>query len=110
MNFDDVHPDTCMHSVAVDVADEIREHVRDLYLRQHQRNQETDGGMANVVLAGLTMVWLESVHTVWNTPTSESAMCLLKGVKPEAREVKREMQRAARDFLRRSGWWVRRTK
>lgn len=110
MNFDEVHPDTCMHSVAVDVADDIRELVRDLYLRQHQRNQETDGAMANVVLAGLTLVWLESVHTVWNTPTGESAVGLMHGLKPESRGVKREMQRAARDFLRRSGWWVRRTK
>jgi hypothetical protein len=110
MNFDDVQADACMHSVTVDAADDIREYVRDLYLRQHQRNQETGGAMANVVLAGLTLVWLESVHTVWNTPTGESAVGLMHGLKPEARGVKREMQRAARDFLRRSGWWVRRTK
>lgn len=110
MNFDDVQPDTCMHGVSVDVADELREHIRDLYLRQHQRNQETEGAMANVVLAGLTLVWLEAVHTVWNTSTGESAVCLLKGLKPESREEKRDMQRAARDFLRRSGWWVRGTK
>jgi hypothetical protein len=110
MNFDEVDPDECMHSVAVDVADELREHIRDLYMRQHQRNQETDGGMANVVLAGLTLVWLESVQTVWNTPTGESAVALLRRLRPETREAKRDMQRAARDFLRRSGWWVRRTK
>ncbi len=110
MRFDDVEPDTCMHGLAVDVADELREHIRDLYAGQHQRNQETGGAMANVVLAGLTLVWLESVHTVWNTPTGESAVGLMHGLKPEAHGVKREMQRAARDFLRRSGWWVRRTK
>lgn len=52
MTFDDVTEDTCMHTVAVAVADELREHVRELYLQQHQRNQETDGAMANVVLAG----------------------------------------------------------
>ena len=110
MNFDEVDPGTCRHSVAVDVADELRDHINELYLRQHQRTQETDGGMANVVLAGLTMVWLESVHTVWNTPTGESAVGLLKGLTPDTREDKRDMQRAARDLLRRSGWWVRRTK
>ena len=110
MDFDKVDADACMHMVAVDVADELREHVRDLYLRQHQRNLETDGAMANVVLAGLTLVWIEAVHTVWNTVHSESAMSLLKGLAPESKGDKREMKRAARDFLRRSGWWVRRTK
>jgi len=66
--------------------------------------------MANVVLAGLTLVWLESVHTVWNTPTGESAVGLMTQLRPDDKESKRDMQRAARDFLRRSGWWVRRTK
>jgi hypothetical protein len=109
MNFDEVDADACMHMLAVEVADELRSHVQELYSGQHQRNQETDGRMANVVLAGLTLVWLEAVHTVWNTPTGESAVGLMHGLKPESKGVKREMQRAARDFLRRSGWWVRRT-
>lgn len=99
-----------MHAVSVQVADELREHVRNLYERQHQRNLETDGAMANVVLAGLTLVWLEAVHTLWNTVSSESAMSLMKGLTPEAKGDKLAMKRAARDFLRRSGWWVRRTK
>lgn len=110
MNFDEVHSDTCMHGVAIDVANELREHLRDLYAAQQQRSEETTGAMANVVLTGLTLVWLESVHTVWNTPTGESAVRLMHGLKPESKGLKRGMQRAARDFLRRSGWWVRRTK
>lgn len=110
MDFNEVEPDSCMHNVTIDVADELREHVQDLYARQHQRNLETDGAMANVVLAGLTLVWLEAVHTIWNTVSSESAMSLMKGLAPDKKGDKRSMARAARDFLRRSGWWVRRTK
>jgi len=110
MTFEDANADTCPRSLAMDVADELRAHIHDLYARQHQRNQETDGGMANVVLAGLTAVWLEAVHASWNTMLSESAMSVLRGMDPEDRDVKLAMKRAARDFLRRSGWWVRRTK
>lgn len=110
MDFDKVDADTCPHNVAMDVADELREHIHDLYARQHKRNLETDGGMANAVLAGLTAVWLEAVHACWNTMLSESAMSVLRGMSPEDADTKRSMKRAARDFLRRSGWWVRGTK
>lgn len=110
MVFDNADADTCPHALATDVADELREHVRDLYARQHKRNVETDGGMANVVLAGLTAVWLEAVHACWNSMLSESAISVLRGMSPEDRETKRSMKRAARDFLRRSRWWVRGTK
>lgn len=110
MDFDKVDADTCPHGVAMDVAEELREHIHDLYARQHKRNLETDGGMANAVLAGLTAVWLEAVHASWNTMLSESAMSVLRGMSPEDAETKRSMKRAARDFLRRSGWWVRGTK
>lgn len=110
MTFENANADTCPHSLAIDVADELRDHIHDLYARQHKRNQETAGGLCNVVLAGLTAVWLEAVHASWNTMASESAMSVLRGMSPEDREVKMSMKRAARDFLRRSGWWVRRTK
>ena len=110
VNFDEIKSDDCMHMAAVAVSDELRDHINDLYVRQHKRNLETDGAMANIVLAGLTLVWMESVRTVWNTVNGESAMSVLRGLRPDSKEEKREMQRAARDFLRRSGWWVRRTK
>jgi hypothetical protein len=110
MIFDKADAETCPRRLAMDVADDLRERIHDLYAQQHKRNQETDGGMANVVLAGLTAVWLEAVHASWNTMLSESAMSVLRGMDPEDKEVKVSMKRAARDFLRRSGWWVRRTK
>lgn len=110
MTFDNANPDTCPRGLAMDVADELREHIHDLYARQHKRNLETDGGMANAVLAGLTAVWLEAVHACWNTMLSESAMSVLRGMSPEDHGMKRSMKRAARDFLRRSGWWIRGTK
>lgn len=109
MIFDNANPDTCPRGLAMDVADELREHIHDLYARQHKRNQETDGGMANAVLAGLTAVWLEAVHASWNTMLSESAISVLRGMSPEDQETKRSMKWAARDFLRRSGWCVRRS-
>jgi|LakMenEpi03Aug12_release.lakeMendotaPanAssembly.Ray.scaffolds.fasta_scaffold716815_3 hypothetical protein len=110
VNFDDIKADDCMHMAAVEVSEELREHVNDLYVRLHRRNLETNGAMANIVLAGLTIVWMQSVHTVWNTVNGESAMSVLRGLRPGDKGEKREMQRAARDFLRRSGWWVRGTK
>lgn len=110
MTFDDVDHGTCMHGLSVDVADDIRSYVGGLFAQQHARNLETDGAMANVVLTGLTLVWLEAVHGHWNTVASESAISLLRGLKPEDRETGKEMRRAARDFLRRSGWWIKGSK
>jgi hypothetical protein len=96
-----------MHAVALEVADEFLEHVRDLYSAQHIRNQETNGVMPNVVLAGLTIAWLEAVHASWGKAYGESAVSLMREVAPKGKGMHTEMKRAARDFLRRSRWWIR---
>lgn len=108
MKFDHVDADTCMHGVAVEVADELRDHVRLVYEDMHLRNKEMGGGMANVTLAGLTVVWLECVHATMGTLDSESAISLLRELRPSDKEAAREMRLAARDFLRRSRWLPKR--
>jgi hypothetical protein len=110
VDFHHVDETSSMCRVAVEVADDFREHLRELYQAQHARNQETNGIMANVVLAGLTIAWLEAVHATWSTPYGESALSLLRHLRPEEKLAYREMKHAARDFLRRSRWWVRRPK
>jgi len=107
VDFHHVDETSSMHRVAVEVADDFRGHLYALYQAQHLRNQETEGMMANVVLAGLTIVWLEAVHASWNTPYGESALSLLRGIRPNTKGASLEMKRAARDFLRRSRWLVR---
>lgn len=99
-----------MAEAAIQVADEIRCYLDDLYQQQQLRNADTNGAMANVVLAGLTMVWLEAVHSAWNTAMGESALSLLRLLRPKKREDRLNLRRAGRDFLRRSGLWIRRTK
>jgi len=110
VDFHHVDETSSMCRVAVEVADDFREHLRELYQAQHARNQETNGIMANVVLAGLTIAWLEAVHATWSTPYGESAVSLMRHLRPEEKAAYWEMKHAARDFLRRSRWWVRRAK
>ena len=110
MDFHDVDETSSMYDVAVQVADDLRQHLDELYRAQHVRNQEMDGNMANVVLAGLTIVWLEAIHTSWNTPYGESALSVMQGVRPDAEDTYLEMKQAARDFLRRSRWLLRRAR
>jgi hypothetical protein len=112
MTFDEVGVDDDMAEVAVRVGDEMRDKVRELYAAMCQRNrelyEENDRGMANVVLAGLTLVWLELVHNTMGTGHSESAITLLLNLRPQDRGVARDMKMAARDFLRRSRWLPKR--
>ena len=108
MTFDDADAGTCPRSLAIAVAEELRQHINDLNQRQHQRNLETDGAMANVVMAGLTIVWLEAVTAQWGTAYGESAMSLMRGLRLGTKEATVDMKRAARDFLRRSNWWIKR--
>lgn len=104
MDFSTVQPDDCMHTVSMTVSEDLRERVRELYLGMYQRSEEINGVMPNVVLAGLTLLWLESVHTVFGTADYESAVRLLKKIRPNDKVVTGEMRMAARDMLRRSGW------
>lgn len=108
MDFQSVDPESCQHTVALAVADHLRDELQELWQQQHSRGQETGVGLANVVLAGLTIVWLESVTAQWNTVHGESAMSLLRGLRPGTKEETTDMKRAARDFLRRSNWWIKR--
>ena len=110
MDFQSVDPESCQHTTAIELSNELREHINDLLASQTLRNQEVGGGLCNVVLAGLTIAWLDTVYSHWNTVSGESAMSLLKALRPQDKEVARSMRRAARDFLRRSGWWIRGTK
>jgi len=80
-----------MHAVALEVADEFLEHVRDLYSAQHIRNQETNGVMPNVVLAGLTIAWLEAVHASWGKAYGESAVSLMREVAPKGKGMHTEI-------------------
>lgn len=104
MDFSQVAAEDSMHEVTMTVASELRETLRGLYLGMYQRNAEFQGAMPNVVLAGLTLLWLEAVHTIHGTADYESALRLVKGLRPNVPEVEKEMRRAARDFLRRSRW------
>ena len=96
MDFESIDADSCQYTAALDVAE------------QDERGKEIGGDLANVVLAGLTVVWLESVTAQWNTVYGESAMSLMRGLNPGDKEDKTDMKRAARDFLRRSNWWIKR--
>lgn len=104
MIFDQVDENTCMHEKAFEVADVLREQVRDMYQDMFRRNGELQGSLANAVLAGLTLLWLESVHNVFGSMDYESALNLVRDCKPTDRNVHKEMRAATRDFLRRSGW------
>jgi hypothetical protein len=104
MMFDDINTDTCQHHVALDVADRFREQFRELYAGMYRRNSDIGGGLSNFVLAGLTVVWLECTHSLMGSPDSESAIALLRDMRPDDRAVAKEMRMAARDFLRRSRW------
>lgn len=104
MDFQDVDSETCQHHLALQIADEFRELFRGAYADMHLRNRQIGGGLSNVVMAGLTVVWLECVHSLSGSPDGESAIALLRDLSPGDRAVAKEMRMAARDFLRRSRW------
>jgi hypothetical protein len=104
MMFKEVDDSTCMHGVAFDVANHLREEVREMYRSMFERNVELQGSIPNAVLAGLTMLWLESVHNVLGSMDYESAIMLVTDCRPSDKQVEKEMKQAARDFLRRSRW------
>lgn len=108
MDFSEIKPDDCMHTVSMDVTSELRDAVRSLYVGMYEKNEDLQGAMPNVVLAGLSLLWLESVHAVFGTADYETAISLIKGIRPNDKEIEQEMKQAARDFLRRSRWTPKR--
>jgi hypothetical protein len=109
MDFADVKSDDCMHAVTLDVANAVQARVKELYQGLYERSEALPDGLPNVVLAGLTLSWLECVYNVFGSASYESAVSLLKQIHPSEKGVRSGMRHAAHDFLRRSGW-NRRTK
>ena len=108
MDFSAVQSSDCMHDIAMQVAGEFREKARELYLGMYQRNADLEGTMPNVVLAGMTLLWLESLEAVHGTMDYETALALVKDIRPSEKEVGTRMRRIARDFLLRSRWLPKR--
>ena len=108
MDFDDVQSTDCMHQVSIQVADDIREHVRQIYLRMLDRSSELEDGMPNVVLPGLTLVWMECAYNIFGSASYESAVTLLRDIRPDSKDDRVGMKRAAADLMRRSGWTLKR--
>lgn len=108
MDFSNVQSSDNMSSLTIDVADDIRDHVREVYLQMFERCQELEDGMPNVVLPALTLVWLESVSSIFGSASYESAVSLLSTLRAGDRDTQRLMRRSAADLLRRSGWAIRR--
>lgn len=110
MDFDDVQSADCMPEIALRVADDISMHVRSIYLSMLERCKELDNGMPNVVLAGLTLVWLEECQDLLGSASFESAVSILRSIRPQDKEMRVRMRGAAADLLRRSGWSPKRRK
>lgn len=108
MDFSTVQSSDCMHDVAMQVANEFREKARELYLGMYQRSADLEGTIPNVVLAGMTLLWLESLDAVHGTMDYETALALVKDIRPNEKEVDRRIRGIARDFLRRSRWLPKR--
>jgi hypothetical protein len=104
MDFTGVQDGDSMHELAMEVANDFREKARELYQGMYERNAELEGTMPNVVLAGMTLLWLESVERVHGTMDYETALSLVKEIRPSEKGIARHMRLVARDFLRRSRW------
>lgn len=110
MDFKDVDATDCMPQVALRVADDIESHVRQMYVSMLERCHELGDGMPNVVLAGLTIVWLEQCQDLFGSASFESAIAMLRSIRPDDGAVRTRMKRSASDLLRRSGWSQKRRK
>lgn len=110
MDFDDVESNDCMPEVALRVADDIGLHVRQLYLGMIERSAYLENGLPNVVLTGLTIVWLEQCQELFGSASFESAVSMLRSIRPHSNEIQLKMKRSAADLLRRSGWSLKRRK
>ena len=110
MDFDEVQSNDCMPEVALRVADDISLHVRQLYLGMIERCKDLENGLPNVVLAGLTIVWLEQCQDLFGSASFESAVSMLRSIRTADKEVRSRMKRSAADLLRRSGWAPKRRK
>jgi len=104
VDFDKVTQDDCMHDLAVKVSDDVMDKINDLYSGLYAKSEALSDGLPNVVLAGLTLSWLQCVYNVFGSASYESAVTLLRSIRPTDRDTRSGMRHAAHDFLRRSGW------
>ncbi len=108
INFEAIEQDACMPAVCIEVMDELRDHVHDLYKRMFQQCERLPDGMPNVILPALTLVWIEAAYNVFGSASYESAITLLRTLEPVDPETRKGMRQAVNDLMRRSRWAKRR--
>ena len=110
VDFDSVQQEDCMYALSMEVLDELRDHIQDLYLRMFQRCAELPDGMPNVILPALTLAWIEATSSIFGSASYESAVTVLAGISPEDKEARKLMRQSINDLLRRTRWSQRRKK